>query len=163
MGYLIAAPLAVVLLVLGVRKELDSVGVITYFHLTIVAMALINLAFAILAGMNKRYGEHAEFASYFVVYVNQPGCARFVGFVSEFFVPCSLTGFLGYEFALHVLIAFALLLAMYLRGGAKHERAFAANMSFIVLYGVGQLIYAQHLGAFYHCRKPEEQVWRWVS
>jgi len=163
MGYRVVPPLVVVLLALGVRKELDSIGVITMFHLSIVAMALINLGFAIRAGMNQRYRDHAEFASYSVAYVNYPGCARLVGFVSEFFVPCSLTGFLGYEFVLNMLIAVALPLAMYLRGGPKHERAFAANMSFIVLYGVGQLVYSLHLGVFLQCRRPEEQVWRWAS
>ena len=97
MGYMVARPLAVVLIGLGARKEFDAWGVPAVFHLAMGAAALINLGCAIRAGHAKQYREHAEFAGYFVLLVTQPGWARFTGFFCELLVPCGLDSFDGYE------------------------------------------------------------------
>merc|ERR1711933_200185 len=98
--------------------------------------------------------EHAEFAGYFIMLVTQPGWTRFAGFVSEFLLPCGLDSFDGYEFVAHVLVAMGLRLVMYLRSGSRHELALAANTGFIVLYGIGVLIFSIYSGNFFRCPHP---------
>ena len=151
MGYTAVAPLAVVMVGTGMRNELDAFGVLAIFHLSTGSAALLNLGLALRAGRAGRFREHAEYAGYFVIVVTQPGWARFASFLLELAIPCGLDGFSGGEAVSHTIVASLLLAVMRARGRLSTPWGLAGNVAFLVLYGVGTVIYALTMGNFFRC------------
>ncbi|CAE8630833.1 unnamed protein product [Polarella glacialis] len=138
-----------------VLEMLEYSGVVSFLHWADGVMILLNMVFAVDQAKRRKLSTHSNAALCLIAWCLYPGLARLVGFSLEYFVPCGIDAFGGYEF---LTASFCGCLLWSLRTG-QTSKPLGVNAVIFGIYATIDLGNALLLGTFLRCPEPLLERW----